>query len=400
MFLRLSNIPDPQLLIREVARHKMKIRCSKAILANALSALSRIIPTRVAHPILSGIMIFTRDDTLVLQATDMELGLTMVIPAEVEDEGCTVITGRHLTELVRRLPDGNLTIQLKEDTQQLEILYGIASVHVGTWAASDFPTLPLLPAEKKIVFDGARWKNIIKKIIVAAASQEVRPNYAGVYMEFRPGQLRLVATDTYRLAVLVVPYQSEISDENLFVPVRPLGEVSRLLDDDQQLEMCWDQTTVGFQTKTFTMTARLMDAQFPDYEKVIPKEHRQRIRVDRELLNNILERAALFNELPSQQAVVNLKTEADTLFISAEAAQVGSIKEEISLAGAEGEPTEALFTTRYLLDPLKIIDQDEVVLCLNGHRGPAVYLEDGNESYLHLVLPVRRLSDNTDGADA
>ena len=70
------------------------------------------------------------------------------------------------------------------------------------------------------------------------------------------------------------------------MPVRPLGEVSRLLDDDQQLEMCWDQTTVGFQTKTFTMTARLMDAQFPDYEKVIPKEHRQRIRVDKELLNN------------------------------------------------------------------------------------------------------------------
>ena len=81
----------------------MKIRCSKTVLANALSALSRIIPTRVAHPILSGIMIFTRDDTLVLQATDMELGLTMIIPAEVEDEGCIVVTGRHLTELVRRL---------------------------------------------------------------------------------------------------------------------------------------------------------------------------------------------------------------------------------------------------------------------------------------------------------
>jgi DNA polymerase-3 subunit beta len=142
-----------------------------------------------------------------------------------------------------------------------------------------------------------------------------------------------------------------------------------------------------------------MDAQFPAYEKVIPREKRLRIRVDKELLNSTLERAALFNELPSQQAVVNLRVEAGVLFISAEAAQVGSIKEEIPLISSEGEETEALFTTRYLLDPLKIIDQEEVVLCLNGPKEPAVYLEDGEESYLHLVLPVRRLQD-TSGADA
>jgi DNA polymerase-3 subunit beta len=143
-----------------------------------------------------------------------------------------------------------------------------------------------------------------------------------------------------------------------------------------------------------------MDAQFPAYEKVIPKQYRLKIQVDKELLNSTLERAVLFNELPSQQAVVNLKIEEDVLTISAEAAQVGSIREEIPLAVAEGEPCEALFTTRYLLDPLKVIDQDKVSLCLNGPRDAAVYLEDGPEPYLHLILPVRRVTDDAGGAGA
>jgi DNA polymerase-3 subunit beta len=377
----------------------MKIRCSKAVLVNALTALCRISPARPTQPILNGFMMFTRDDALVIQATDLELSLTVTVPAEVESEGCAVVTGRHFTELIRRLPDNDLIIQLIDNTQQLEVLYGKSSFHVSTWAVADFPALPSMPEQNKIVMEGARWKRVIKKISVAAATQEIRPNYAGVYIQFQSGMLKLVATDTYRLAFLSLPYQEEIPEFALFVPVRPLGEVSKMLDDDQQLEIFWDQATIGFQTKVFTMTARLMDAQFPNYEKVIPKNYQLRIEVEKSLLSSTLERAVLFNEIPSQQAVVDLKIEEGLLTISAEAAQVGSIKEEIILSGVEGVTCEALFTTRYLLDPLKVIDQEKVTLCLNGPREPAVYLEDGDEPYLHLILPVRRLNDDIGGAN-
>ncbi len=376
----------------------MKVRCSKSVLNNALSSLSRITPTRPVQPILGGFMIFTRDDTLVLQATDMELSLTMIIPAQVEIEGCIVVTGRYLMEIVRRLPDGDLTLQLDDINQQVEILYGgKASAHINTLAPSDFPSLPVAPSQNQIVMDGNRWKNNLRKITFAASPQEIRPNYAGVYMEFKSGYLKMVSTDTYRLALLTMPYEYEHSEITLFVPVRPLGEVIRLLEDDQQLEIIWDQTVINFQTKKFTLTARLMDAQFPAYERVIPKECRLRIKVNKELLNDTLERAVLFNELPSQQAVVDLKVDAGTLFISAQSSQMGSLNEEIILGCAEGEETQAAFTTRYLLDPLKVMEQEDVILCLNGPREPAVYLEEGDESYLHLVLPVRRLLDNNTG---
>ncbi|MGD0152762.1 MAG: DNA polymerase III subunit beta [Thermacetogeniaceae bacterium] len=377
----------------------MKVRCSKSVLNNALSSLSRITPTRPVQPILGGFMIFTRDDTLVLQATDLELSLTIVIPAQVENEGCIVVTGRYLMEIVRRLPDGDLTLQFDDINQQVEILYGNASAHINTLAPSDFPSLPATPSQNRIIMDGNRWKNSLIKITFAASPQEIRPNYAGVYMEFKSGYLKMVSTDTYRLALLTMPYECNNSEITLFVPVRPLGEVIRLLEDEQQLEIIWDQTIISFQTKKFTLTARLMDAQFPAYERVIPKECRLRIKINKALLNDTLERAALFNELPSQQSVVDLKVDAGTLFISAQSSQMGSLNEEIVLGCAEGEETQAAFTTRYLLDPLKVMEQEDVVLCLNGPREPAIYLEEGEESYLHLVLPVRRLLDNTGEAE-
>jgi DNA polymerase-3 subunit beta len=372
-------------------RWKMKFVCPKTSLGNALAALSRIIPTRPAHPILNCFMMFTKDNNLVLQATDLELGLTVTIPAEMSSEGCTVVAGRHLTDLVRRLPDCDLMIQIVEETGQLEILYGKSAAHISTLAPTDYPALPAMPAQNKIIIDGNIWKSVLKKILIAAAPQEVRPNYAGVYINLQSGSLKLVATDTYRLAYLTMPYQGDTPDFSLFVPVRPLNEVSRLLEDEQQLEISWDQSLIAFHTKTFTMTARLMDAQFPAYEKVIPKQFQLRVRVNKDFLNAALERAALFNETPSGQAVVDLKIEAGTLYISAESTQVGSIKEEIPLAGVDGVECGALFTTRYLLDPLKVIDHAEVTLCLNGPSEPAVYLDEEGEAYLHLILPVRRL---------
>jgi DNA polymerase-3 subunit beta len=345
-------------------------------------------------------MIFTREDSLVLQATDLELSLTVIIPAQVEVEGCTVVTGKHLTELVRRLPDEDLTLQIVEETQQLEINYSKAAAHVNTWSAGDFPALQPAPTQNEIIMPGTKWKKIMRKISFAAASQEIRPNYAGVYVQFEPELLKAVATDTYRLALFYLPYRSEAVGTALFIPVRPLHEVSRLLGDEQQLSIKWDQAVIAFQTESFVLTARLMDAQFPAYERVIPKGFKTRLRIDKEQLSDCLERALLFIENPGQQAVVDFKVEADVLCLSAQAVQVGSLKEEIPLLGLDGEEEKRLtFTSRYLLEPLRAMDSSEVVLCLNGPGKPAVYLEEGEEYYLHLVLPVQRATDQHTAED-
>jgi DNA polymerase-3 subunit beta len=381
----------------------MKFRCSRAAIVDALVALTRIIPGKAVSPVLTGFMINARGETIVLQATDLDLGLTMVVPAQVEKEGSAVVTGRHLTDLVRRLPEGELTFQLLQKTQQVEILYGKDSVRINTFAPSDFPALPSVQARDSgklgsadnpagsIAMKGDSLKRILSKVLISAAPHEVRPNYAGVYIHLSSGRLNFVSTDTYRLARLTLPFTEEADDFAIFVPVRPLGEVSRLLEDDQQLEMLWDRTIISFQTESFTLTARLMDAQFPAYKRVIPEGRRLRIRVNRKLLSATLERASLFNEMPSQQAVLDLKVEGETLFITAESSKVGSLKEEIALDSVEGDESDGIFTTRYLLEPLKVMDRDVVTLCLNGARDPAVYVEDGDESYLHLILPVRRV---------
>jgi len=327
---------------------------------------------------------------LVMQSTDLELSLTVKIPVMVHEEGSTVVPTRYLLDLVRRLPDGEIDLSWNDLSNQLEINYNKASVKLNTWSPTDFPSIHPRPRGNSLEFNGKRWKNIIKKVLFAAAPQEIRPNYAGVYFRLHDGQLSLVATDTYRIALLTLPYSTDLDETAFFVPTVAITEAGRLVEDQDRLEITWDLNLVSFQTERFTLTSRLIDAKFPYYEKVIPNSAELEMEIDREALEACLERASLFVAPPEHFAITELNVNDNALCISAQATQVGSLKEEISLEGpVEGECVVS-FNTRFLLDPLKAMDQQKIKLCLNGPSGPIVYLEMGDASYLHLVLPVCR----------
>ncbi len=374
----------------------MKIQCTREDLAQAMAALGRIVPSRASLPILNGCLMFTQDGMLVMQSTDLDLSLTIKIPVMVQQEGSTVVPTRYLLDLMRRLPDGEVDLNWNDLSNQLEITYNNnrSSIRLNTWSPADYPSIHPRARGNSLKIDGKMWKNIIKKVIFAAASREIRPNYAGVYFHLREGQLNLVATDTYRLSLLTLPYPIDIdpSETGFFVPTEAITEASRLVEDKDHLEITWDLKLVSFQTERFVLTSRLIDAQFPSYEKVIPGSAEMEVYADREALEACLERASLFVAPPEHFAVTELKVGDSTLCIAAQAAQVGSICEEIPVEGPiEGECV-ASFNTRFLLDPLKAMDQQKIKLCLNGPSGPVVYLEKGDASYLHLVLPVCRVN--------
>lgn len=372
----------------------MKISCDKEKLTFALGSLSHIIPTRTTLPILNGVLIFTKDDQLILQSTDLELSLTIKIPVKIEEEGCTVVLGRYLTELIKRLPDVDLTLNWTEDTGMLDILYNRAAVQMNTMPAAEYPDIHTKPTENTLSFSGAKWKNMIKKVIFAAAPQDIRPNYAGVYFQLDKNQISLVATDTYRLALLTMPNKSKIAENtNLFIPSRALGEVNRLLSDDDSLEIFWDQKLISFETKKFILTTRLIDSRFPSYEKVIPRDVELTVKIDKLELLSSLERASLFVAPPDHFAIVDLNVADQMMNISAHAAQVGSLKEDLIINASTTGSCQVSFNTRFFMEPLRVIDHSEVTICLNGANGPAFYREEGEETYVHLVLPVCRVAE-------
>lgn len=388
----------------------MKVRCAKKDISGIVTALCRIIPARAPIPILEGFLCCAEKDRLTFQATDLELGLAMTTQARVKKEGKVVVLARYFTDLIRRLPDGDVILTWDESAQLLKAFYDHSSFCLNTWPHADYPPLPKLAknSEEKLVIPGDIWKNAIKKMLFAAAPKEVRPNFAGVHLQLKDEVLILAATDTYRLSVFTIP-ESTFEQagrieggerKSLFVPSRVLEETNKLLKLDEQLEVSWDKNLISFQTPRFTLTSRLLENQFPAYEKVIPGKPKLEVKIKRASFLSSLERASLFAAPPNRGAISVIEVKNDRLCLSVCTAQVGSLSEiiPIEVTGEKlKQKDESLqdkisFNTRFLLEPLRVIDSEEVILGLNGLDEPAVYREEGVGSYLHLVLPVRQVS--------
>lgn len=371
----------------------MKIICSHSELSPTLSSLSRIVPSRTNLPVLTGCLLTAVDQNLVLQCTDLELSLRITIPVQVEEEGSAVVLAKHFSNLVRRLPDDKISLSWSDQDNLLEVECGSLSSNIHTWNSKEFPLTEEKPLEYKINVQASKWKRIINKMLTAAAQQNMRANYAGVYMRFDNDLIQLAATDAYRLAFLKIKNNTDVSDCDIFMPARALTEVNRLIADGDQLEISWDKGIVHFAANNFLLTSRLINAKFPNYEKVIPTEHELKIEVPRETMITTLERASIFVSENEYYAVSCLQVEGERLIINADAVEVGSLEEIINLKEPVQNNCKAFFNARYLLDPLQVMEQDNVKLCLNGSNGPAVYTEEGEEEYyLHLVSPVCRVS--------
>lgn len=371
----------------------LKVNCKKTELGLALAAICRVAPTRTNNPILNGCLLFTDENSLVIQGTDLEVNLTIKIPVQVEEEGCTVVTARYLSDLVRRLPGEDLSLSFDESSQLLDVNYNSAVSRLHTWPTEDFPPVQQRCEGNVIHFTGQKWKNYIDKVLFAAAQQEARLNYAGVYFQFFEDEIHLAATDAYRLALLKITNNTGISGASMLVPGRALSEVNKLVADGDTLDISWNDKMISFSAAGFVLTSRLISAQFPNYERVIPEDQELKITVARELLLDTLERATLFIDPDNKYAVASLKVEGDILTVSAQAVEIGSLKEEIAITVPVEKSCAASFNASYLLTPLQVMDQEMISLCLNGEEGPALYLDESEgESYIHLISPVCRVN--------
>jgi DNA polymerase-3 subunit beta len=367
----------------------LKVICQKNELATALTSLCRIIPNKTNLPILNGCLCEAREQTLTLQCTDLEMTMKIIIPAHVEEKGSTVVLARYFSDLVKKLPGEEVVLSWSEENNLLDINCGASASKLHTWRAADFPPSKEKPSERKVYFQGGLWKRITRKVLSAAAQQETRISYAGVYVQFEEESIKLAATDAYRLAVIKIANNSGIKDSDLFIPSGALIEVNRLAEDGDELEIAWNEGLICFAGQSFMLTSRLINSQFPNYEKVITEKPELTIELDKGSLQNALERASLFISPDEHYAIASLQVDNDLLTVKAHAVDVGSLQEEIPLLNPVEGKCRVEFNAKYLLEPIQVLDQEKVTLCLNGERGPAVYREENeDESYLHLVSPV------------
>jgi DNA polymerase III subunit beta len=367
----------------------MKLSLSGSHLLAQLQTAARVASTRSAVQALSGIMISAlADATPELLATDMEIGLRVPLEAEVARAGSAVLPARLLLDVARSLPAEQLTMELRAAEQDVELICGPTTFHLRTLRAEDFPSLPSPSPETRVTLPAAEFVATISRVARSASRDETRPVLTGILMSAAAQELRMVATDSYRLSVkettLSSPLQGSLEAN---VPARALQELARISQQapEDSLAVSVDQNQVIFEIGDVVLSSRLIDGQFPNYRQLLPESVEHELRLASAELTDVVRRVSL---LAQKNAPLRLSFSEGTLTVSAQTPDVGEASEAIPVP-FHGEPFEIGFNPEFLRDGLESIDSDELVLKLISPLRPGLIESPDSGDFVYLIMPIR-----------
>jgi DNA polymerase-3 subunit beta len=269
----------------------------------------------------------------------------------------------------------------------MRIEYGDSESSLNIYDAEEFPASPSLNAENVFTLPAAFLKKMIKQTVFACSNDETKPMLTGIFMEINAEELKLVSTDTHRLALTKMKMPGTF-DFSGIIPGKTMTEILRLPDDDAEITISFDKMRMGFSFQNVNVITRLINGQFPAYEKVIPTKATVKIRIEKEIFVNSLERALIFTrEDPMNLGIIKLELEDNMLKIN-HASISGKIYEQIEVE-KEGNDLEITFNPSYLLDNLRAIETKYVITEFTGPYSAALFRPESDVEYLSLLVPVR-----------
>jgi len=366
----------------------VKISCSSADLLAQLQTVSRVASTRSAVQALSGVQISAQDGGVELRATDMEVGLRVPLAAEVSRPGTAVVPGRLTLDVVRALPAASVTLELRPADQDVEITSGSATFHIRTLRAEDFPPLPDADGERVVELPAGAFVETVTKVARSASRDETRPILTGILVSASGRELRMVATDSYRLSVKETPLETELAEPfEANVPARALQELVRLVQsaDDDTLSIGVRANQVVFRTGGAVLSSRLIDGQFPNYRQLLPDAYEHDLRIAGAELTDVVRRISL---LAQKNAPLRLSFREGELTVSAQTPDVGEASETLPVPFA-GEPFEIGFNPEFLRDGLESVEGGDVLLRLISPLRPGLIQAADGTGFLYLIMPIR-----------
>jgi DNA polymerase-3 subunit beta len=367
-----------------VAQGTLKVGAPREELTRALGVVSRGVSSRTTVQILSGILLHAADGRLELAATDMELSLRTSLDAQVEAEGSVVVQGRLLLELARLLPDAEVSIEHKLEEAAVEIRSGSATYRLHTYNAEDFPRLPEAAAAERHDVDRETLLETVSRVSRSASRDESRPVLTGVLMRFEAGKLVMAATDSYRLSVKETAIEGSVPELEAIVPARALGELARIAQAGERIELGVHENQMVFSTGDALLTTRRIDGQFPNYKQLVPEAFDHELPLPREELLDVVRRVAV---MAQRNSPLRLRFADGELTVSAQTQDVGEARESLPVPFS-GEPLEIGFNAEFLRDGIESIAGDQLRLKLISPLRPAV-LQGEADDFLYLIMPIR-----------
>jgi DNA polymerase-3 subunit beta len=365
----------------------VKLSLATSELLTQLQTTTRVASTRSAVPALSGVLI-AADGASELRATDTEIGLRVPLQADIERSGTAVLPARLLLDVVRSLPADGVSLELRSAEQDVELISGSATFHLRTLRAEDFPSLPEPSPETRIALPTTAFVETVQRVARSASRDETRPVLPGLLMSASGQELRMVATDSYRLSVKETALQAPLSGSlEANVPARALQELARIAQQvpADSLAVSVGQNQVVFELGDTILSSRLIDGQFPNYRQLLPESVEHELRLASAELTDVVRRISL---LAQKNAPLRLSFSEGTLTVSAQTPDVGEASEAIPVPFG-GEPFEIGFNPEFLRDGLESIESDELVLKLISPLRPGLIESPDTGDFVYLIMPIR-----------
>ena len=363
----------------------MKLICSKANLLKGVNIVSNAVHTRTTMAILECILIDASANEIKLMANDMELGIETIIDGTIEERGIIALDAKIFSEIVRKLPDNDVTIETDASFKTV-ISCEKAKFNIIGKSGDDFSYIPYVERNESIVLSQFTLKEVIRQTIFSIADNDNNKLMTGELFEIEENQLKVVSLDGHRISIRNIELKNNYDHKKVVVPGKTLQEVSKILPGsaEEEVNIFLSENHIVFEFDDTVVVSRLIEGEYFRIDQMLSNDYETKVRINKKELLSCIDRATLLvKEGDKKPIIINIGDEVMELKIKS---QIGSMNEEIVI-NKEGKDLLIGFNPKFLIDALRVIDEEEVTLYLMNAKAPC-FIKDDKESYIYLILPV------------
>ncbi len=364
----------------------MKIVCMKSNLLTGVQTVSKAVPNKTTMSILECILIDTRSGEIKLTANDMELGIETTIDGEILDKGLIALDAKIFLEIVRKLPDNNITIETNNETYKTTITCEKAKFNIIGKSGEDFSYLPEIEKNDSVVLSQFTLKEVIRQTIFSIADNDNNKLMTGELFEINDDVLKVVSLDGHRISIRRIALKNSYGNKKVVVPGKTLSEVSKILsgDMDKDVSIFFTDKHILFEFDNTLVVSRLIEGEYFRIDQMLSSDYETKIKMNKKELLDCIDRATLLvKEGDKKPVIINITDDSMQLKMNS---TVGSMDEEIDIA-KEGKDLMIGFNPKFLIDALRVIEDEEIDLYMVNPKAPC-FIRNAQESYIYLILPV------------
>ena len=363
----------------------MKILCKKENLLEAINTVQKAVSVKSTLQILQGILITAKND-IKLTGNDLEVGIESTMDGKILEEGSIVLNSRLFGEIVRKMPQGDIEINIDESLKAIirceNSVFEIKGISPG-----GYPAIPEVEKENTIILKKNKIKEMIRQTVFCTSMDENRPIFTGELLDCKNNEVILVAIDGYRMAYRKSSTDIENNEFKAVIPGKTLNEISRIMQgEDEDVEIIKSNNLIMFSFQNCKIVSRILEGEFLKYEEVIPDEFETKIIIEKDKFLSSIERTMLLvSEEIKSPVKITISEEKINILMTTE---IGSINDNLNI-DVNGKEIEIGFNSRYLADALKNIDDEVIEINFNSDVGPCIIKPIDSEEFIYMILPVR-----------